>query len=100
MRAPKLPSVFKLTEHNRYKSFHYEPRTFDERKQRLEKRKREIKKELELEKKLGKKYEEHLRESINDSWSRKETRRVQRNSGLRLLLILTCLLAVVYYLYL
>ena len=99
MRAPKLPSVFKLTEHNRYKRFTYEPRTFDERKQRLDKRKKEIEKELEIEKKLGKKYEEHLRESINDSWTRRETRRVQRNSSLRVLLILAALLTIVYYLY-
>ncbi len=97
MRPPRLPSVFKLTEHNRYKTFNYEPRTFDERKERLEKRKKEIEKELALEQKLGKNYEEHLRERISESWSRKETRRVQRNSGLRLLLILAALMAIVYY---
>jgi hypothetical protein len=97
MRPPRLPSVFKLTEHNRYKNFNYEPRTFDERKERLAKRKKEIEKELALEQKLGKKYEEHLRERISESWSRKETRRVQRNSGLRLLLILAALMGIVYY---
>ena len=97
MRQPKLTSVFKLTDHNRYKSFTYEPRTFDERKERLAKQKKAIEKELALEQKLGKNYEEHLRERISESWSRKETRRVQRNSGLRLLLILTALIAVVYY---
>ncbi len=97
MRPPRLPSVFKLTDHNRYKSFNYEPRTFNERKENLAKRKKSIEKELELEQKLGKNYEEHLRERISESWSRKETRRVQRNSGLRLLLILTALIAVVYY---
>jgi hypothetical protein len=99
MRPPRLPSVFKLTEHNRHKSFNYQPRTYDERKERLEKRKKEIEKELALEKKLGTNYEEHLRERISDSWTRKETRRTQRNSGLRLLLILAALLAVVLYFY-
>jgi len=97
MRPPSLPSVFKLTEHNRHKSFNYEPRTFDERKERLEKRRKQIEKELALEQKLGKNYEEHLRERISESWSRKETRRVQRNSSWRLLLILAALIAVVYY---
>jgi len=97
MRPPRLPSVFKLTEHNRHKSFNYEPRTYDERKERLEKRRKQIEKELALEQKLGKNYEEHLRERISESWSRKETRRVQRNSGWRLLLILAALIAVVYY---
>ncbi|HKK38738.1 MAG TPA: hypothetical protein VJ949_04945 [Cryomorphaceae bacterium] len=97
MRPPRLPSVFKLTEHNRHKSFNYEPRTFDERKERLEKRRKQIEKELALEQKLGKNYEEHLRERISESWSRKETRRVQRNSSWRLLLILAALIAVVYY---
>lgn len=99
MRAPKLPSIFKLTEHNRHKRFHYEPRTFDERKERLEKKRKEIEKELNIERRLGKKYEEHLREKITDSWSRRETRRQQRNSGIRLLLILAALLILLYLIY-
>lgn len=96
MRAPRLPSIFKLTEHNRYKRFSYEPRTFDERKEELEKRRLEIEKEMQREQSLGEKGEKLLRERISDSWSRVETRRQQRNSTFRLLLILTILVAIIY----
>lgn len=99
MKTPRLPSIFKLTEYNRNKRFTYEPRTFDEKKEKLEKRQREIEKELEIEKRLGKKYENHLRERISESWSRRETRRQQRNSGVRLLLILAALVILIYLIY-
>lgn len=99
MKPPRIPSVFKLTKYNEYKRFHYEPRTFDEQKERLAKRKLEIEKELEREKRLGKNYETHLRESIHNSWSKRETRRQKRNSSYRLLLILAALLAILYYIY-
>lgn len=99
MKPPRIPSVFKLTQHNEHKRFHYEPRTFDEQKEKLAKRKREIEKELEREKRLGKNYETHLRESIHNSWSKRETRRQKRNSSYRLLLILAALLALLYYIY-
>ncbi|MCA1762416.1 MAG: hypothetical protein LC664_05420 [Flavobacteriales bacterium] len=99
MKPPRIPSIFKLSQYNEYKRFHYEPRTFDEQKERLAKRKLEIEKELEREKRLGKNYESHLRESIHNSWSKRETRRQKRNSSIRLLLILAALLLLVYYIY-
>lgn len=99
MKPPRIPSVFKLTQYNEYKRFKYEPRTFDEQKERLAKRRLEIEKELEREKRLGKNYETHLRESIHNSWSKRETRRQKRNSSYRLLLILAALLALLYYIY-
>lgn len=99
MRLPRIPSVFKLTEHNRIKRFDYKPRTFDEQKESFEKRRILIEKELALEKKLGKNYEEHLREKITDSWSRKETRRQKRNSSVRLLVILGALILILYFIY-
>lgn len=96
MKAPRLPSIFKLTEHNRYKRFGYEPRTFDERKERLEQRRAEIEKEIERDRRLGEKGESLLRERITESWSRRETRRQHRNSTFRLLLILAFLVALIY----
>ncbi len=47
MSAPKLPSIFKI---NRHKRFAYKARYFNERKERLEDRRKEIAKELKLEK--------------------------------------------------
>jgi Flp pilus assembly protein TadB len=99
MKPPRIPSVFKLSEYNSHKRFGYEPRTFNERKERLENRKQEIDRELQIEKKLGKKYEAHLRDQIGESWSRRETRRQKRNSSVRLLLILAALLVLIFLIY-
>lgn len=99
MRLPRIPTVFKLTEHNRIKRFDYKPRTFDEQKERLEKRRGQIEKELAFEKKVGTNYEEHLRERISDSWGRRETRRQKRNSSVRLLVILGALILIMYFIY-
>jgi hypothetical protein len=97
MKAPRLPSLFKLGQYNRNKKFQYQPRTFDERKERLEKRQKEIEEELLIEKSRGSDYESHLRERISESWHRKDSRRQQRNSGSRVLLILAALLIVSYF---
>ncbi len=99
MKPPRIPSVFKLTKYNQPRRFNYEPRTFDERKERLEKRQREVERELERDQRLGEKREAYLRESIQDSWAKRETRRQNRNSGRRLLLILAALIIILYLLY-
>jgi len=99
MKPPRIPSLFKLSKYNEPKRFSYEPRTYDERKENLEKRKRAIEKEMEREGRLGKDYETHLRESIHDSWARRETRRQNRNSGRRLLLILAVLVVIMYFIF-
>ncbi len=99
MKPPRIPSLFKLGQSSNYKRFDYRPRTFDEQKEKLEKRRIEIEKELEREKRLGANYEEHLRERIGNSWSRRETRRQQKNSSIRLLLILSILVALLYVIF-
>lgn len=99
MKPPRVPTLFKLGKYNSHRQFHYEPRTFDEQKRKLEERRKQIERELEAEKKLGKNYEAHLRETIHDSWARRETRRQNRNSGRRLLLILAALIIILYLLY-
>jgi len=99
MKPPRIPSVFKLGDSNRYKRFEYKPRTFDEQKEKLEKRKIQIEKELAREQRLGANYESHLRERISDSWSRKETRRQNRNSSVRLLVILGILVLIIFAIY-
>lgn len=100
MKPPRIPSVFRLGKYGQNKQFHYEPRTFDQRKEDLEKRRRIIEQELEMEQKLGKNHEALLRESMHESWARRETRRQQRNSGRRLLLILAVLVLILYFVYL
>jgi hypothetical protein len=99
MKPPRIPSIFKLSEHNQAKRFNYTPRVYDEQKEKLEKRKREIEAEIANEKRMGANYERHLRERISDSWSRRETRRQQKNSSRRLLLILAGILILLYFIY-
>ncbi len=99
MKPPRIPSVFKLSDHNSYKRFDYKPRTYDEQKEKLEKRQRQVEKELAIEQRLGKNYEAQLREKISNSWSRKETRRQSRNSSIRLLVILAILVLIIFAIY-
>ncbi len=99
MKAPRLPSIFKLTQYNRNRTFSYEPRTFDERKERLEKRRKEIEQEVQKERGNNSSYRVHLSGRISETWHRKETRRQQRNSGARLLLILAALMLILYFVF-
>jgi len=99
MKAPRLPSMFKLTEHNRYRRFSYNPRVYDPQKERLEERRRQIEAELKSTGNLSDSSRGALRERITESWARKESRRVKRNSGIRLLLILGILVVLLYAIY-
>lgn len=99
MKPPRIPSVFKLTEHNRYKRFEYNPRTFDEQKENIEKRRIQIEKEVAREKRLSEDGELHLRERMNETWSRRETRRQNKRSNIRLLVILAVLVLIIYAIY-
>ncbi len=99
MKAPRIPSIFKLTEYNQNRKFNYQPRVYDAQKEKLEKRKRQIEAELAAEKRVGKNYESHLRERISESWTHKENRKQQRNSSYRLLLILSILILLMYFIF-
>lgn len=98
MKPPRIPSVFKLS-NSSYKRFDYKPRTFDEQKEKLEKQRITIEKEIAREQRLGKNYESHLRERITDSWTHKETRRQNRASSKRLLLILAIIVLIIFAIY-
>jgi len=98
MKPPRIPSVFKIS-NNSYKRFDYKPRTYDEQKEKLEKRRIAVEKEMAREQRLGENYESHLRERISDSWSQRETRRQKRASSRRLLLILAILVLIIYAIY-
>lgn len=95
MKPPRIPTFFKIGNTTRPKSYGYQPRTFDEQKERLAKRKAEIEIEMANKEGLGEQYEGHLRERISESWSRRETRRHHRNSNYRVLLILAGLIGVI-----
>lgn len=91
MRAPKFPTLFKQAR-NEPRRFSYSPRVYDENKERLEKRKKEIEAELKFEKKLQS--DEKLKQSLHeqDNYLRFQRRRQARQSNLRLIIILAALL--------
>lgn len=99
MKAPKLPSLFKLRKYNYHRQFDYQPRYYNEQAEKLQKRQRQIERELELEKKLGKTHEQVLRDRISESWGRREMARHRRNSSRRILIILVVICLLMYFLY-
>jgi hypothetical protein len=99
MKAPRIPSIFKLGERDQHRTFSYNPRTYSEQQERLAKRRKQIEKEIANNEGLGKNYESHLRDRISESWSRREMRRQKRNSSRRLLLILAVILMLLFLIY-
>jgi len=88
-----IPRFFKLPQH---KQFHYEPIYYDERKEKLEERIRQIEAEY------GVKHENSPVRSLNKGsfnhfYSRK--RKAQRYSSTRLVIIIIFLLFVSYFLF-
>lgn len=97
MKAPKLPMLFKAGRQEP-RRFRYAPRVYDERKERLEKRKKEIEEELKLEEKIKTDHRYQKLEEDRSSYLRFERRRQTRQSNLRLVVILVALLFGTYLL--
>lgn len=91
MRAPKFPTLFKQAR-NEPRRFTYSPRIYDERKERLEKRMKEIEAEMKYEQKLQSDNEAKERASETDNYLRFQRRRQTRQSNMRLMIILAALL--------
>ncbi len=88
-----IPRFFKTPEH---KQFHYEPIYFDERKERLEERIKQIEQEHGI-----KNIEEYVRTMRKGSFSHYYDRKkkTQRYSTTRLIIIIIFLLFVSYFLF-
>lgn len=91
MRAPKLPSLFRAGRQEP-KRFSYRPRLYDERRERLEKRKKQIEKELKLEQRIKENPEVQKLEYERDNYLRFERKRQSRQSNIRLIIILAALI--------
>jgi len=91
MKPPKFPTLFKQAR-KEPRQFTYTPRVYDERRERLEKRKKEIEAELKFEEKLSS--DEKLKRQVyeQDNYLRFQRRRQTRQSNIRLLVILVALL--------
>ena len=88
-----IPRFFKVPEHRR---FHYEPIYYDERKERLEERIREIEAEYGI-KQDGKPVRKISKGSFSGYYGKKK--KAQRYSNTRLVIIIIFLLFVSYYLF-
>ena len=88
-----IPRFFKIPEH---KHFNYQPIYYDEQKERLQERIKEIEQEYGI-----KNGEEHIRTMTKGSFSHYYDRKkkTQRYSTTRLILIIIFLLFVSYYLF-
>ena len=88
-----IPRFFKVPQH---KQFHYEPIYYDERKERLDERIKEIEQEYGI-----KNGEQHVRSIRKGSFSHYYDRRkkTQRYSNTRLILIIAFLTFISYFLF-
>ncbi len=88
-----IPRFFKIPQHKR---FHYEPIYYDERKERLEERIRQIEQEYGI--KNGEDYTPTIRKGFISHYYSKR-KKAQRYSTTRLIIILIFLGFITYYLF-
>lgn len=95
MKAPKIPTLFKLGRKDP-KQFGYTPRFYNERKERLEKRAKEIEAEIKINERLSSDDSFQKRAHEQENWIRFERTKKAKQSNIRLLVILFGLLVISY----
>ncbi len=79
--------------------FHYNPMYYDERKERLE-RKKELYRKMDEDSITDTERRDLFRENLRDNWSRGDYRQAQRrSSNLRVLLLVGLILALGYFVF-
>ena len=92
----KFRFLNKTIEHQR---FQYNPMYYDERKERLEKKKEQYRK-LDEDGVSDEERTEYFKEKLKENWSRGEYRQSQqRSSNLRILLLIGLILALGYFIF-
>ncbi len=99
MKAPRIPSLFKVGEYSQNKRFRYHPRTYDQQQEKFDKKKKEIENEVAYETRMKGSMKHESRNRISNSWLRRETRRQEKNASKRVLLILAALMVLVYLIF-
>ncbi|UCG26932.1 MAG: hypothetical protein JSV24_08105 [Bacteroidales bacterium] len=79
------------------KQFNYIPRYYDEQKEALEERIREIEMEMGVNK--GEAYRPRIRRGQMSNYFRRKQKRVQKQSNIRLVIIILFLLLISYFLF-
>lgn len=95
MKAPRIPSMFKQA-HNQPRQFSFKPRVYDEDRERLKKRQKEIEAEVALEAKARQNPQTQERNHEQDNYLRFQRSKQARKSNIRLIIILTALLLGTY----
>ena len=89
-----IPSFFRTP---KPKPFNYIPRYYDEQKEDLEERIRNI--EIEMGVKKGEAYRPTIRKGQMSNYFRRKQKRVQKHSNIRLVVIVLILLLISYFLF-
>ena len=90
----QLPSFFRIREPKR---FAYKPRYYDEQKEDLEQRIKQIEKEMGVEN--GEAYVPRIRKGQMGNLYRRRRKKLQRQSNIRLLVIFIILIFISWYLF-
>ncbi|MGB0166672.1 MAG: hypothetical protein ACPF8V_07435 [Luteibaculum sp.] len=96
MEAPKIPGFFKT---RGPRSFYFPARYYDERKERIQKRREQIKRELVVEGKLNAKDQLELQNEVKEHYRIRANRVARKKSNTRFFIILGFLLAIFWWLW-
>ncbi len=96
MEAPKIPGLFKT---RGPKQFHFQARYYDERKERMLKRREQLKRELAAEAKLSNEDKAEYQSMIKGSMRSRSYRQASAKSNRRLMIILAGLILICFWLW-
>ena len=100
MEAPRIPKLFGIRT-KQPNQFHYEPRYYDEKREKREKRTAQIKRELELEGKISAKTRrersEDFRSELRENWGVSHRKKEGAAFNTRIIVLITAMLGLAYY---
>ena len=95
MEAPRIPKLFGIKT-KKPSQFYYQPRYYNERKEKMKKRYARIEKELALEEKAKKDSSKEFRATLKDNWNESRSKAVHKFNT-RIILYALILLGLAYY---
>ena len=97
MEAPKIPSMFGFRS-KKPDQFHYEPRYYNERKEKMKKRYEQIGREVRNNPSFEKSNTEDFKSEIRENWGNSYSRtRAGNQMNKRVIIYIITLLALAYY---
>ena len=97
MEAPKIPSMFNFRS-KKPDQFYFEPRYYNARKEKMQKRYEQIEREIEAKPTMGKSNTEDFKSNIRENWGNSYSRtRAGNQMSKRVVIYILALLAIAYY---